>query len=123
MLLIGRKCSQNCCFSQTGYPFWLTMPPSTWGCFVLQPRPCHLILPNLSYGCTLLMSRKTYNLDSYRLNAVAYAIGHEEFAHHDALADADACARIALDMANRHEVDSLDQLLIKTKQRFKTLLV
>ena len=80
-------------------------------------------LPNLSYGCTLLMSRKTYNLDSYRLNAVAYAIGHEEFAHHDALADADACARIALDMANRHEVESLDELLIKTKQRFKPLLV
>jgi DNA polymerase-3 subunit epsilon len=80
-------------------------------------------LPNLNYGCTLLMSRKTYNLDSYRLNSVAYAIGHEEFDHHDALADADACARIALDMAIRHEVDSLDELLIKTKQRLKPLLV
>ena len=69
------------------------------------------------------MAMKTYNIESYRLNAVAYAIGHEEFAHHDALADADACARIALDMANRHEVDSLEDLLIKTKQRFKPLLV
>ncbi len=39
-------------------------------------------LPDLRYGCSLVMARKTYNLDSYRLNQVAYAIGHEEFDHH-----------------------------------------
>jgi len=80
-------------------------------------------LPSLGYACTLAMARKTYNLESYRLNAVAYAIGHEEFQHHNALADSDACARIALDMANRHEVETLDELLIKTKQRLKPLVV
>ena len=51
-------------------------------------------LPDLNYACSLAISRKTYNLESYRLNSVAYAIGHEEFKHHDALADADACARM-----------------------------
>ncbi|HEY7796851.1 MAG TPA: 3'-5' exonuclease [Microbacteriaceae bacterium] len=78
-------------------------------------------LPNYGYGCSLRMSRKTYNLDSYRLNAVAYAIGHEEFQHHDALADSDACARIVLHMANRHDVESLDDLMLKTSERLKTV--
>jgi DNA polymerase-3 subunit epsilon len=80
-------------------------------------------LPNLSYACSLKMARKTYELESYRLNAVAYAIGHEEFNHHDALADADACARIVLHMANRHEVEDLAGLLEKTSQRLLPLVV
>lgn len=80
-------------------------------------------LPNLSYACSLRMARKTYHLDSYRLNAVAYAIGHEEFSHHDALADSDACARIVLHMAGRHEVETLEQLLSKTNQRLQPLFV
>lgn len=81
-------------------------------------------LPPLSYACSLKMARKTYHgLESYRLNAVAYSIGHEEFQHHDALADADACARIVIHMANRHEVDSLEDLLLKTSQRLATVVV
>jgi DNA polymerase-3 subunit epsilon len=52
---------------------------------------------------------------------VAYAIGHEEFQHHDALADADACARIVIHMANRHDADSLEGLLTATKQALKPL--
>ena len=80
-------------------------------------------LPNLSYGCSLKMSRKTYNLESYRLNAVAYAIGHEEFQHHDALADSDACASIVMHMAKRHEVEDLEGLLRSTNQRLQTLVV
>jgi DNA polymerase-3 subunit epsilon len=55
------------------------------------------------------------------LNSVAYAAGHEEFNHHDALADSDACARIVLHMANRHEVESLDELMQKTSERLKTV--
>jgi DNA polymerase-3 subunit epsilon len=106
-----------------GLPFLAHNAAFDMGVLRASAQAVSFDLPNLNYGCTLLMSRKTYNLDSYRLNSVAYAIGHEEFNHHDALADADACARIALDMAIRHEVDSLDELLIKTKQRLKPLLV
>lgn len=68
-------------------------------------------LPNLSYACSLQLARKTYNLDSYGLSSVAYAVGHEEFKHHDALADAEACARIVIHMAGRHEVESMGDLL------------
>lgn len=78
-------------------------------------------LPDLRYGCSLVMARKTYNLDSYRLNQVAYAIGHEEFDHHDALADSDACARIVIHMADRHGVSSLDELAELTNHKIKSI--
>jgi DNA polymerase-3 subunit epsilon len=80
-------------------------------------------LPDLSYSCSLLMARRTYALESYRLNAVAYAIGHEEFNHHDALADADACARIVIHMAGRHDAENLEDLLKATRQTLKPLNV
>jgi DNA polymerase-3 subunit epsilon len=78
-------------------------------------------LPKLSYGCSLKIARKTYNLDSYRLNAVAYAIGHEEFEHHNALADSEACARIVIHAAKRQGVQDLPELLAVTKVRLGTL--
>ena len=79
-------------------------------------------LPELHYACSLLISRKTYNLDSYRLNQVAYAVGHEEFDHHDALADSDACARIIIHAANRKDAEDLDGLLKATNQKLKPLV-
>ena len=78
-------------------------------------------LPKLRYGCSLKIARKTYNLESYRLNAVAYAIGHEEFEHHNALADSDACARIVIHAAGRHGVEDLPALLEITKVRLGEL--
>ena len=79
-------------------------------------------IPALRYGCSLIMARKTYNLESYRLNQVAYAIGHEEFDHHDALADSDACARIVIHMAQRHGVSSLEELAKLTNHTLKNLV-
>ena len=78
-------------------------------------------LPKLHYGCSLKIARKTYNLESYRLNAVAYAICHEEFEHHNALADSDACARIVIHAAQRHGVQDLPELLSATKVRLGAL--
>ena len=78
-------------------------------------------LPSLDYACSLMIARKTYHLESYRLNAVAYAIGHEEFDHHDALADSDACARIIIHAADRHGVDDLAALAQATKHEIKKL--
>ena len=79
-------------------------------------------LPELQYACSLAISRKTYSLESYRLNAVAYAVGHEEFDHHDALADSDACARIIIHAAARHDAENLDELLTATKQVLKPVI-
>jgi DNA polymerase-3 subunit epsilon len=78
-------------------------------------------LPALSYSCSLQIARKTYNLDGYRLNQVAYAVGHEEFDHHNALADSDACSRIVIHAADRHGAQNLAELLSAIKLSLKQL--
>jgi DNA polymerase-3 subunit epsilon len=60
--------------------------------------------------CSLQVARKTYELESYRLPMAAMAAGFEGFQHHDALADAEACAAIIVHAAQRHGVDSLEDL-------------
>ncbi len=57
--------------------------------------------PPYRYLCSLQVSRKVYALDSYRLPAVATEAGYGTFAHHDASADAQACAHIIIDAARR----------------------
>jgi len=58
--------------------------------------------PAYSYVCSLQVARKTYTLDSYRLPVVAMAAGFEDFAHHDAVADSEACAAIMIHAAERY---------------------
>ncbi|BDZ38916.1 3'-5' exonuclease [Microbacterium suwonense] len=60
--------------------------------------------------CSLAVARKTYDLDSYRLPKAAAAAGFGDFSHHDALADARACAQIVIDAAFRAAVDDVDAL-------------
>ena len=57
--------------------------------------------PSHSYVCSLQVARKVYTLDSYRLPSVAMAAGFEDFPHHDAVADAEACAAIMIHAADR----------------------
>ncbi|MBO0979270.1 3'-5' exonuclease [Microbacterium sp. SD291] len=59
------------------------------------------ICPPYRSLCSLQVARKTYDLDSYRLPKAAAAAGFAEFSHHDALADARACAQIVIDAAHR----------------------
>ncbi len=60
-----------------------------------------LLCPPYRSLCSLQVARKTYQLDSYRLPKAAAAAGFSEFSHHDALADARACAQIVIDSARR----------------------
>ena len=60
--------------------------------------------------CSLQVARKTYELDSYRLPMAAAAAGFAEFSHHDALADARACAQIIIDAARRAGAADVDAL-------------
>lgn len=73
-------------------------------------RASNLDAPDARYLCSLRVARKTYHLDSYRLPVAAMAAGFEDFAHHDALADAEACAAIVVHAAKRHGVESADEL-------------
>lgn len=77
--------------------------------------------PSSRYFCSLQVARKTYHLDSYRLPVAAMAAGFEDFAHHDALADAEACAAIILHAAKRHDADDLDELAAATGVRINIL--
>lgn len=67
-------------------------------------------VPSYSYVCSLQVARKTYELDSYRLPVVAMAAGFEDFPHHDAVADAEACAAIMIHAADRLGAIDLHEL-------------
>ncbi|WP_427869396.1 3'-5' exonuclease [Leucobacter luti] len=77
--------------------------------------------PRLKYLCSVQVSRKTYEIPSHRLPLAAAAAGYGEFAHHDALADSEACAAIIVDAARRHEVASVPDLVKKTGLRLQQL--
>ena len=66
--------------------------------------------PDYDYLCSLQVARKTYNLESYRLPSAAFAAGYEEFQHHNALADAEACAAIIVHASKRHGAGSVGEL-------------
>ena len=70
--------------------------------------------PAYRYLCSLQVARKTYHLDSYKLPVAAMAAGFEDFAHHDALADSQACAAIMLHAAKRHGATTIDELAAMT---------
>lgn len=80
-------------------------------------RASFVDIPDFRYLCSLQVARKTYTLDSYRLPVAAMAAGFEDFAHHDALADSEACAAIILHAARRHDADSIEQLAGITRSR------
>lgn len=67
--------------------------------------------PPYPYICSLQIARKTYDLPSYRLPAAAAAAGFTDFAHHEATADALACAHIVIDAARRAHADDVASLL------------
>ena len=52
--------------------------------------------PDYEFHCTLAASRKCLKLPNHQLHTVAAACGYDLENHHHALADAEACASIAL---------------------------
>ena len=73
--------------------------------------------PSYSYVCSLQIARRTYSLDSYRLPVAAMAAGFDDFRHHDAMGDAEACAAIIIHAAKRHEADDVLELAATTRAR------
>jgi DNA polymerase-3 subunit epsilon len=52
--------------------------------------------PDYQFYCTLVASRRCLDLPSHQLHIVAAACGYDLENHHHALADAEACAAIAI---------------------------
>ena len=88
----------------------------TAACAATQVAP-----PASRYLCSLQVARRTYVLDSYRLPVAAAAAGFRDFPHHDALADAEACAAIVVHAAAHHGVDELDDLAEAAGVRIATI--
>jgi DNA polymerase-3 subunit epsilon len=66
--------------------------------------------PHSEFYCTLKLARTNLNLDSYKLPLVAKSLSLPSFSHHDAAADAIACAQIALAISQRTGKSSISQL-------------
>ncbi|MCU1410032.1 MAG: polymerase subunit epsilon [Rhodoglobus sp.] len=81
----------------------------------------YVATPTYDYLCSLQVARKTYHLESYRLPVAAMAAGFEDFEHHNAAADAAACAAIVVHAAQRHGAGSVAELAELTGSRIKTL--
>lgn len=77
--------------------------------------------PEFRYLCSLQVARRTYHLDSYRLPVAAMAAGFEDFDHHNALADAEACAAIIVHAAARHDAADLAHLATITSQKLRMI--
>lgn len=85
---------------------------------------CHEVVaptPKLRYLCSVHVSRKTYDIRSHRLPLAAEAAGFREFEHHNALADAEACAAIVIDAAKRHEAADVPTLAKTIGVKIQTL--
>ncbi len=71
-------------------------------------------VPSFQYICTMKLSKNFYiELDNVRLNTVNKLLGFE-FKHHDALADAIACANILLNIAEELGTKDISKISILT---------
>jgi len=71
--------------------------PFDEGCLKAVHTWYDLAYPKYEFRCTCRASRKAYpHLPNHQLHTVAEHCGHDLRHHHHALADAEACARIAL---------------------------
>lgn len=80
------------------------------GVFEGSSRHLSLPVPPHRWEDTLALSRRTLDLPDHRLPTVARHLGIADFAHHDACADARACALIATSIARMTGVGDVDGL-------------
>jgi DNA polymerase-3 subunit epsilon len=79
--------------------------------------------PPYRYACSLQVARRVYQLESYRLPFVAAEAGFAEFAHHNATADALACAHVMIDAARRLGADDVDGLAVGAGVRVSQIVI
>ena len=76
----------------------VTVPPTTW-------------------FDTLVISRRFIPAQNHRLPTVATALSLPDFQHHQAEADAITCARIAIDLSQRHQLYTISALWDRPSRR------
>ena len=79
--------------------------------------------PPYRYACSLQVARRVYKLESYRLPYVAAEAGFPDFPHHNATADAMACAHVMIDAARRVGADDIGALTAAVGVRVSQIAV
>ena len=79
-----------------GLPLVAHNKPFDESCLKAVFREYGMEYPGYEFHCTLAASRRCLKLPNHQLHTVAAACGYDLANHHHALADAEACAAIAL---------------------------
>lgn len=79
-----------------GLPLVAHNRPFDEGCLRAVFAEYGMEYPDYAFHCTLAASRRCLRLPNHRLETVAAVCGYDLTNHHQALADAEACAAIAL---------------------------
>lgn len=79
-----------------GLPLVAHNRPFDEGCLKAAFRAYGMIYPYYEFHCTLSASRRYLRLPNHQLHTVAAECGYDLHDHHHALADAEACAAIAM---------------------------
>lgn len=86
--------------------------PFDEGCLKAVHEAYDLAYPKYPFYCTCRLSRRLYPfLVNHQLHTVSAHCGYDLTHHHHAMADAYACAHIAVTMMRENEVETLDELL------------
>ena len=95
-----------------GLPLVAHNSPFDEGCLKAVHQTYELAYPKYQFYCTCRLSRKMYPfLVNHQLHTVAAYCGYDLRNHHHAMADAYACAHIAVTMMREKGVETLQELL------------
>lgn len=95
-----------------GLPLFAHNSPFDKGCLQAALLHYRLPVPDFHFYCTYRLARKLYpRLENHRLHTVAAHCGYDLEHHHHALADAEACAIVALRMMNQQQAVSPEELM------------
>ena len=97
-----------------GMPLVAHNSPFDEGCLKAVHSLYGMSDPDYTFYCTCRLSRRQYpSLVNHQLHTVSAHCGYNLANHHHALADAEACAKIALKLMEEKGVSRLCDLLIK----------
>ena len=97
-----------------GMPLVAHNSPFDEGCLKAVHSLYGMSYPDYTFYCTCRLSRRQYpSLVNHQLHTVSAQCGYNLANHHHALADAEACAKIALKIKEKKGVSRLCDLLIR----------
>ena len=97
-----------------GMPLVAHNSPFDEGCLKAVHSLYGMSYPDYTFYCTCRLSRRQYpSLENHQLHTVSAHCGYNLANHHHALADAEACAKIALKLMEEKGVSRLRDLLAR----------